>query len=67
MDDNYVEYNPEAVLDDGSCLTSNVYGCIDENSINYDGKFFQYKSANTQAQDLSHGHITRLSRSGTGI
>ena len=63
MDDNYVEYNPEAVLDDGSCLTSNVYGCIDENSINYDTE------ANTAEQFSTCIHtltLTDLSANGWG-
>mgnify|MGYP003627597695 FL=1 len=36
MDDDYLEYNPEAVIDNGSCSTPNVYACIDVNSTNYD-------------------------------
>lgn len=34
-DFNYVEYNPEATLDDGSCLTQKIYGCLDETQFNY--------------------------------
>jgi hypothetical protein len=63
MNDNYVEYNPEAVLDDGSCLTENVYGCIDENSINYDVE------ANTAEQFSNCSHtliLTDLSANGWG-
>ena len=63
MDDNYLEYNPEAVLDNGSCLTSNVYGCIDENSINYDVE------ANTAEQFSNCSHtltLTDLSENGWG-
>jgi len=63
MDDTYVEYNPEAVLDDGSCLTPKVYGCIDVNSINYD------EEANTAAQFSNCSHtltLTDLSANGWG-
>ena len=35
-DPTYQEFNPEAVIDDGSCLTEHVYGCINENAFNYD-------------------------------
>ena len=35
-DSNYLEFNPLANSDDGSCLTLNVYGCTNENSFNYD-------------------------------
>ena len=34
-DFNYVEYNPEATIDDGSCLTQKIYGCLDETQFNY--------------------------------
>ena len=34
-DSNYIEYNPEATIDDGSCATEHIVGCMDENSINY--------------------------------
>ena len=36
MDFNYVEYNPLANQDDGSCLTLKIYGCIDSTMFNYD-------------------------------
>ena len=32
----YQEFNPMATVDDGSCATLNVYGCIDTNAFNYD-------------------------------
>jgi hypothetical protein len=32
---DYIEYNPEATIDDGSCATEHIVGCMDENSINY--------------------------------
>jgi hypothetical protein len=63
MDDNYLEYNPEAVLDDGSCLIEKIYGCIDENSINYDVE------ANTAEQFSNCLHtltLTDLSANGWG-
>ena len=34
-DFNYVEYNPEATIDDGSCFTQKIYGCLDETQFNY--------------------------------
>jgi hypothetical protein len=36
MDINYVEFNPFADVDDGSCSTLKVYGCIDFTMYNYD-------------------------------
>ena len=35
MDTNYIEYNPAANLNDGSCLTPVVLGCLDPSSIYY--------------------------------
>ena len=35
-DDDYVEWNPFADTDDGSCQTLKVFGCIDPNAFNYD-------------------------------
>ena len=35
-DANYVEYNPFATVDDGSCSTSVVYGCTNPLATNYD-------------------------------
>ena len=32
----YQEYNPNANIDDGSCSTLHIFGCMDTNSINYD-------------------------------
>ena len=34
-DFNYIEYNPEATVDDGSCTTQKIYGCLDETQFNY--------------------------------
>ena len=34
-DSNFVEYNFEATLDDGSCLTSVIWGCLDDSQFNY--------------------------------
>ena len=34
-DENYVEYNPVASIDDGSCVTIAVYGCIDSDYVEY--------------------------------
>ena len=41
-DFNYMEFNPEATIDDGSCFTERIYGCLDETQFNYDPE------ANTQ-------------------
>ena len=35
-DSNYIEYNSEAIIDDNSCLTEVVLGCIQEEALNYD-------------------------------
>ena len=35
-DPAYQEFNSSATIDDYSCLTEHVYGCIDENAFNYD-------------------------------
>ena len=35
-DDDYVEWNPFATVDDGSCQTLKIFGCIDSTMYNYD-------------------------------
>jgi hypothetical protein len=35
-DDTYVEYNPQASIDDGSCATVAILGCTDSNYVEYD-------------------------------
>ena len=35
MDEDYVEFDPNADWDDGSCQTLKVFGCTSPNSINY--------------------------------
>ena len=35
-DPNYTEYNPQATIDDGSCSTPVVFGCVDTTAFNYD-------------------------------
>ena len=35
-DDDYVEFNPAANNDDGSCATLHTYGCTNPNAFNYD-------------------------------
>ena len=35
-DPHYLEYNEEAVIDDGSCMTPVVLGCMDPAACNYD-------------------------------
>ena len=34
-DFDYLEYNPLAILDDGSCQTEKVYGCMDSTQFNF--------------------------------
>ena len=36
MDPNYVEYNHSATIDDSSCVTLKIYGCVDSTMFNYD-------------------------------
>ena len=36
MDPFSIEFNPLAVIDDGSCLTPRIQGCTDQNAFNYD-------------------------------
>ena len=36
MDEDYVEYNPSATVDDGSCSVLKIWGCIDSTMFNYD-------------------------------
>lgn len=38
MDPYYAEYDPSAVVDDGSCSTPIVLGCMDPNACNFDEK-----------------------------
>lgn len=45
-DPYFLEYDPEAVLDDGSCLTEIVLGCTDPSACNYD------PSANFNIQEI---------------
>jgi hypothetical protein len=33
---SYIEYNPLATIDDGSCMTLATYGCVDSMAFNYD-------------------------------
>ncbi len=35
-DNDYVEYNPFATIDDGSCQTLKIFGCLDSTMYNYD-------------------------------
>ena len=35
-DDNYLEYNPIATVNDSSCITLKIIGCIDSTAFNYD-------------------------------
>ncbi len=36
MDDDYLEFDPAATADDGSCTTLKIYGCTDSAMFNYD-------------------------------
>jgi hypothetical protein len=36
MDEDYVEYNPLATVDDSSCSVLKIWGCIDSTMFNYD-------------------------------
>lgn len=36
MDDDYVEFNPQATVSDSSCSTLHTYGCTDPAAFNYD-------------------------------
>ena len=36
MDENYIEFNPAATVNDSSCATLKIYGCIDSTMFNYD-------------------------------
>ena len=36
MDNDYVEWNPFADVDDGSCQTLKIFGCLDSTMFNYD-------------------------------
>ena len=35
-DDDYIEWNPFADVDDGSCQTLKIFGCVDSTMYNYD-------------------------------
>ena len=35
-DNDYVEWNPFATVDDGSCQTLKIFGCVDSTMFNYD-------------------------------
>ena len=35
MNDLYLEYNPEANIQDTSCNTFIIYGCMDSEAFNY--------------------------------
>ena len=36
MDEDYLEYDPLATVDDSSCVTLKIWGCIDSTMFNYD-------------------------------
>ena len=53
-DPGFVEYNPMAVIDDGSCSTPVILGCLDSNAFNYD------PLANQQLINPSCNYTVRL-------
>jgi hypothetical protein len=54
MDDNFVEFLPQATVDTGMCFTEKIYGCTDVESFNYDSL------ANTDVLTDSCTHTLRL-------
>ena len=50
-DENYLEYDETATIDDGSCATLIRYGCMDPNYCNYD------ELANVQEADSCSGFL----------
>ena len=54
MDPDYVEYNHYATIDDSSCATLKIYGCIDSTMYNYDS------TANTMDYIDSCGYTLTL-------
>ena len=51
LDSDYQEFNPMANIDDASCLTEHVFGCVDENAYNYNTEATQmeiYSNCNYQ-------------------
>ena len=54
MDNNFVEFLPQATVDTGMCFTEKIYGCTDVESFNYDSL------ANTDILVDSCTHTLRL-------
>ena len=54
MDDNFVEFLPQATVDTGMCFTEKVFGCTDIEAFNYDS------IANTDILVDSCAHTLRL-------
>ena len=54
MDDNFVEFLPQATVDTGMCFTEKIYGCTDVEAFNYDS------IANTDILVDSCTHTLRL-------
>ena len=54
MDDNFVEFLPEATVDTGMCFTEKIFGCTDTEAFNYDDE------ANTDILVDSCTHTLRL-------
>ena len=54
MDDNFVEFLPQATVDTGMCFTEKIFGCTDAEAFNYDS------IANTDVLVDSCTHTLRL-------
>ncbi len=54
MDDNFVEFLPQATVDTGMCFTEKIFGCTDAEAFNYDS------IANTDILVDSCTHTLRL-------
>ncbi len=48
---DYIEYNPFATIDDGSCITPKIYGCINP-------EFIEYWDYNDESFTISNPEIT---------
>ena len=58
-DPTYIEFNPQAVEDDGSCATLISVGCLDEDAINYAGP--GANPMHNQANNLGNPFVENVS------
>ena len=58
-DDNYLEYNSLATIDNGSCTTTIVYGCTDEESVNY-SPIAHVDDNSCRVSDCNGNHVWNL-------